>query len=78
MSEIGYYWSDADLAAARSKTLAGLEPGGHLVLVHWTPFVPDYPRTGESVHAAFAQEPGLRHLAGRREPLYRLDVWERA
>ena len=76
-SEVCYYWSDADFAAARRKILGSLEPGGHLVLVHWTVFVPDYPRTGDAVHEAFSGEPELNHVAGSREPFYRIDVFER-
>ena len=76
-SEVCYYWSDADFAAARAKMLESLEPGGHLIAVHWTVYVADYPRTGDAVHGAFLAEPGLRHLAGRREPLYRIDVFEK-
>ena len=76
-SEVCYYWSDADFAAARSKMLRSLEPGGHLLLVHWTVHVPDYPRTGDAVHEAFFEEPALRHVSGSREPFYRIDVFER-
>ena len=76
-SEVCYYWSDADFAAARRKLLGSLEPGGHLVLVHWTVFVPDYPRTGDAVHEAFSGESELNHVAGSREPFYRIDVFER-
>ena len=77
-SEVCYYWSDADFALARRRILESLEPGGTLLLVHWTVFVPDYPRTGDAVHEAFLREPGLRHVVGSREPFYRLDVFERA
>ena len=76
-SEVCYYWSDVDFAAARETMIGSLEPGGRLVLVHWTVFVPDYPRTGDAVHEAFLAEPGLRRVAGAREPFYRIDVLER-
>lgn len=81
VSEVGYYWSGADLAAARDKILAALDPGGHLLLVHWTPFVHDYPLTGDEVHegflAAATEGRPLRRLGGRREKTYRLDLFER-
>ena len=76
-SEVCYYWSDAEFAAARRKMIESLEPGGHLLAVHWTVFVPDYPRTGDAVHEALMAEPGLKQVGGRREPFYRLDVLER-
>ena len=77
-SEVCYYWSDDDFAAARGKMRDGLAPGGHLVLVHWTVYVPDYPRTGDAVHEAFLADPGWERVASRREPFYRLDVLSRS
>lgn len=79
VSEVGYYWSWEDLAEARRGLVARLDSGGHLLLVHWTPFVEDYPLTGDEVHNHFLGHaaPSLRHLAGRRDDLYRLDLFER-
>ena len=82
LSEVGYYWSRDDLAQARRLIVAHLESGGHLLLVHWTPYVPDYPLTGDEVHDSFlsyAAQAGssLRHLRGDRAELYRLDLFER-
>ncbi|RSK32351.1 class I SAM-dependent methyltransferase [Hymenobacter metallilatus] len=80
VSEVGYYWSPEDLETARRKILAALRPGGHLLLVHWTPPVHDYPLTGDDVHEFFLSQtvaPGpLRHLQGQRQATYRLDVLE--
>lgn len=79
LSEVGYYFSHADLARLRARIAGALEPGGHLILVHWTPFVADYPLTGDEVHEAFLgdADAGLRHAGGRREEQYRLDLFER-
>lgn len=81
VSEVGYYWSPEDLQTAREKILAALRPGGHVVLVHWTPPVHDYPLTGDDVHEFFLNQAGpngpLRHLSGQRAATYRLDVLER-
>jgi SAM-dependent methyltransferase len=81
LSEVGYYWSPADMARAADKILAALPPGGQLLLVHWTPVVPDYPQTGDEVHTFFLQkaEPGgpLRHLTAERYEKYRLDLLEK-
>ena len=77
VSEVGYYWSPDDFAKAQAAILQHLEPGGHLMLVHWTPPVHDYPLTGDEVHEAFLKLPGLKHLSGHREETYRLDVLER-
>lgn len=78
VSEVGYYWSPADFVRAQALILEHLEPGGHLMLVHWTPPVHDYPLTGDEVHEAFLRSEGLRHLGGHREEKYRLDLLERA
>lgn len=81
MSEVGYYLSAAALARARARIYGALEPDGQLLLVHWTPFVADYPLTGDDVHGAFLADaqPGgaLRHVTGDRAETYRLDLFER-
>ena len=80
VSEVGYYLAMPDLLGLRDRCLNQLSTGGHLLLVHWTPFVPDYPLTGDQVHETFLAAAGerLRHLSGRREEKYRLDLFERA
>ena len=83
VSEVGYYLDLPDLLKLRELTVSQLAPEGQLLLVHWTPPVPDYPLTGDEVHATFleAAVPGrgpLAHLSARREEKYRLDLFERA
>lgn len=82
LSEVGYYWAPADLARAADLLLAALPAGAQLLLVHWTPVVPDYPQTGDEVHEFFLQKTGpngsLTHLHGHRAEKYRLDLFERA
>ncbi|WP_019949390.1 class I SAM-dependent DNA methyltransferase [Hymenobacter aerophilus] len=81
VSEVGYYWSPADLARAADQLLAALPTGGQLVLVHWTPPVHDYPLTGDAVHEFFLEKATpkgpLKHLHGQRYEKYRLDVLEK-
>ncbi len=79
LSEVGYYWSWDDLKKAQQLIFEHLEPGGHLLLVHWTLYARDYPLSGDEVHNAFLERTGveLRHLEGRREEQYRLDLFER-
>ncbi len=81
LSEVGYYWSPADLARAADLMLAALPTGAHLLLVHWTPVVPDYPQTGDEVHEFFLEKASpagpLRHLHGHRADKYRLDLFGR-
>jgi SAM-dependent methyltransferase len=74
LSEVGYYWSDEDLAASRDAIASALEPGGDLVLVHFLPKVADYVRDGDAVHAAFLADPRFESVRGERAERYRIDV----
>lgn len=81
VSEVAYYWSMDDLRKAQQLMVEHLQPGGQLLLVHWTPKVHDYPLTGDEVHDQFLAisrdgQP-LRHLYGHRKETYRLDLFER-
>jgi SAM-dependent methyltransferase len=81
LSEVLYYFDPADLAVVAARVLGALRPGGDVVLVHWLPVAePPYPQTGDAAVQGFlaAAGAGLRPLAARREPLYRLDVLRRA
>lgn len=78
LSEVGYYWSRDDLLRARRLIVEHLNPDGQMLLVHWTPYVEDYPLTGDEVHTIFREAGNeLRHLSGQRTDLYRLDLFER-
>ena len=79
VSEVGYYWGRQDLPKAQAQIAQHLEAGGHLLLVHWTPYVAEYPLTGDEVHEAFLAEVGSvwRSLVSQREERYRLDLLER-
>jgi len=81
LSEVGYYLSTADLTKAQQWMVSHLTKGGHLLLVHWTPFVHDYPLTGDQVHESFLELAGsdgpLTHLHGQRAEKYRLDLFVR-
>lgn len=81
LSEVGYYWAPADLARAADLMLAALPTGAQLLLVHWTPVVPDYPQTGDEVHEFFLKKTGLggslQHLHGHRADKYRLDLFSK-
>lgn len=79
VSEVGYYWSWEDLKKAQQCIIEQLEPGGHLLLVHWTLYARDYPLSGDEVHDSFLEvtPSQLRHLKGQRQEQYRLDLFER-
>ena len=79
LSEVAYYLNNDDLKILRDKTLQQLEKGGQLLMVHWTPFVHDYPQTGDRVHEYFLEleNKELKHLLHQRYETYRLDLFER-
>lgn len=81
LSEVGYYLNMDDLHQLRQLLIDHLTTGGHLLLVHWTPFVPDYPLTGDQVHQQFLDVTGdgrpLGHLLNQRTDKYRLDLFQK-
>jgi SAM-dependent methyltransferase len=81
LSEVGYYWCWEDLKMAQQVIVNHLEPGGQLLLVHWTPYEEYYdnPLSGDQVHEAFLALPAsqIKHVKGDRAAQYRLDLFER-
>lgn len=73
VSEVGYYWSDADLTRAIDR-IAAAATGGTVELVHYLPKVAEYPRDGDSVHAAFLADARFAPVYARRAEQYRIDV----
>ena len=76
VSEIGYYFSKADLELLRRKIANSLMPGGHLLLVHYTGRT-NYPLTADAVHETFLAWDGKvwTHAPGRGADGYRLDLF---
>lgn len=79
LSEVAYYWNDADLALAAYRLLDLLAPGGNLILVHWTGET-DYPQTGDGAVDALqrAMAGGVEAVLQDRQAQYRLDLWRRS
>ena len=79
LSEVVYYWDRADVARLADWVRSGgVEPGGHLLLVHWIGDT-DYPLSGDEAMAALLSGLGrtiVVELADRREE-YRVDRWRR-
>lgn len=76
LSEVVYYWDDADIRVAAAWIAEHLLPGGTLILVHWLGET-DYPQSGDDAVGKLQDA-----LAGRvridvaeRCDRYRLDVW---
>ncbi len=78
VSEVAYYFAPPELELLADKLAAHQDAGSDLVLVHFTPVVPDYPATGDQVHEYFLKRPEWTAVNGSREPRYRLDVLRKA
>ncbi|SFP33922.1 class I SAM-dependent DNA methyltransferase [Sphingomonas rubra] len=76
LSEVAYYWSDADLARAAAWLHDHLAPGGRVLAVHYVRET-DYPQTGDSAveKLAAAFRPTIERE--QRTADYRLDLWRR-
>lgn len=81
LSEVGYYFSSEDLQKLQVLIADHLSNSGHVLLVHWTPQVHDYPHTGDEVHESFqnfAEISGrLTNIFSKREEKYRIDLFEK-
>lgn len=79
ISEVGYYLSPEDWQQTCEKVIAQLNENGQVALVHWTPFVEDYPQTGDAVHDFFAEfaEGKFKNLEKKHAEKYRLEVWRK-
>lgn len=79
LSEVAYYWDDADLALAAATVSELLASGGDLLLVHWIGET-DYPQSGDDAVAGFHSglTVAVEVLRQERRAHYRLDLWRRA
>jgi len=77
VSEVAYYWERADLEMAADRIAGCQMAGGHLVLVHLTEAVRDYPLTGDEVHDYWTRRPEWVTVHAERHERFRLDVLER-
>ncbi len=81
LSEVGYFLSREDLEKLAVLMTEHLEKGGQLLLVHWTPVVPEFPQTGDQVHNYFIdlcqQKKHLKQVLHQRKEKFRLDLFEK-
>ena len=77
ISEVAYFLTPEDTDRAARLLAARHLPGGHLVLVHFIPRVPEFPLTGDEAHALWRARPEWRLIREKRRKRYRIDVFER-
>ncbi len=76
LSEIAYYFDEADLARVMTCVMGSTQRGAHVVGVHWNGET-DYPLTGERSHEIIGRTSGLVTVVHHREEEFVLDIWER-
>lgn len=76
LSEVVYYWDDADIVRAADWIAGNLAPGGDVLLVHWTGET-DYPQSGDDAVTKLQNALGaaVAVVIQERCPDYRLDMW---
>ncbi|MET0784809.1 MAG: bifunctional PIG-L family deacetylase/class I SAM-dependent methyltransferase [Leifsonia flava] len=77
LSEVGYYWSRADLDTALDRAIGALSDDGTLVACHWRHPVAEYPLSGDDVHAAISARSELVGTVLHREEDFVLEVFRR-
>ena len=78
LSEVAYYWDDADLARMGAFLRRAVLTSGRVLLVHWTGET-DYPQTADAAVQGLAQAVGgdFSVAIADRTGDYRLDLWRR-
>jgi SAM-dependent methyltransferase len=76
LSEVLYYFAEADLQHVAALCLDALAPGGEIIGCHWLGET-NYPLTGEAASGLFAAEVAVRLpvRAPLRDEVYRLERW---
>lgn len=76
LSELLYYQDVDERRSTLQRTVQALDPGGHLVAVHWRHRFSEAPSNGDEVHAELLALTALIRMVEHREPDFLLDVWE--
>lgn len=75
-SEVLYYVEPEGFFTLSANLEASLEPGGHLVAVHWR-LETDYPMRGDEVHARLGRLPFIGRIHHYEQKEFLLDVFDR-
>ncbi|NEB81963.1 methyltransferase domain-containing protein [Streptomyces sp. SID14478] len=77
LSELLYYFDAPTRTRLLQRSAQSLEPGGHLVAVHWNHAVAEHTCTGRDIAAELDALSGLGRLARYDDPDFTLTVHER-
>ncbi len=75
LSEVAYYFSEADLTEIVDLVVGSTVPGAHVVGVHWRGDT-NYPLSGDRTHALIDGNARLHNVVHHLEHEFVLDVWE--
>lgn len=76
-SEILYYLGEGQLRETIDRAVTALPPDGQLAAVHWRPWAPEAPMSGERAHEILVAHPGLRVLVEHWDEQFVLHVLAR-
>ncbi|TFC78744.1 methyltransferase domain-containing protein [Cryobacterium cheniae] len=76
LSEVGYYFSAEELREVLGRCRDSLTADGVIVACHWRHPVPEYPLTGDRVHAELGRLAGFERTVEHRERDFLLEVFE--
>jgi hypothetical protein len=77
LGELGYYLGPSRLRSTALQAASSLEPGGHLLAVHWRLPIDNCELGGDQVHAIVRETDRLRLLAHYEEEQFVSDLFER-
>lgn len=80
MCEIGYYFDEEKLKLLYKKIKENLTANGYLLMVHWSPFVREYPLTGKQVRELFESSVQNKHftmVSFYENEFYELILWKK-
>ncbi|GGG20208.1 methyltransferase [Rhodococcoides trifolii] len=77
LSEMAYYFTEAELPSIATTVRDALEIGGTLIAVHWRHHVDDYPTDAQQVHEVLRATDGLRLDAQYSDADILADVMQR-
>lgn len=74
-SEIGYYFTEAQLSSLATKLVRRMVPKGTFLAVHWLGSSQDHVLDGDGVHNILKTLPNLSLVQSERYSGFRLDRW---
>jgi SAM-dependent methyltransferase len=77
LSEIGYYFDQADLAALIQRCVDSQAPDAQLLAVHWRGHSDDHVQHGDDVHRQLVDTLGRQPDVELRDPGFLLARWDR-